>query len=287
MTDKDISIYIPVYNGEDTIEKCLNSILVQSVKPNTILVINDSSTDKTKEILEKYSKNITIITNQKNEGVSYSRNLAVNYLRTKYIASIDADVELSENWLEQLLLTVQKEKVTLVGGKMYEKYINNPFNLWRSLRLGQNWGENDLLNPNFIFGCNNLLDTTNLNLKDIYRNEHEYYKLNGDDTELGKELLKNQHRLYYNSRAICYHLQNDNALSLSKRYWRYMHYGDGLKKRGFFKTLKNLIRQFKRTLKWSFNDLYKFNFKLIKVNFLLLYYFIIIDIKFCFKKKYE
>ena len=66
-----------------------------------------------------------------------------------------------------------------------------------------------------------------------------------------------------------------------------MHYGDGLKKRGFFKTFKNLIRQMKKTLKWTFYDLCKFNFKLIKVNFLLLYYFIIIDIKFCIKKKYE
>lgn len=66
-----------------------------------------------------------------------------------------------------------------------------------------------------------------------------------------------------------------------------MHYGDGLKKRGFFKTFKNLIRQMKKTLKWTFCDLYKFNFQLIKVNFLLLYYFIIIDIKFCIKKKYE
>ena len=82
--------------------------------------------------------------------------------------------------------------------------------------------------------------------------------------------------MFYDSSAICYHLQDDNGLSLTKRYWRYLHYGDGLKKRNFFKTLKNLIRQTKKTLIWTSIDLFKFNFKLILVNFVILYYFIIL-----------
>ena len=45
--DKDISIYVPVYNGEKTIKACLDSILNQSLKPKKILVINDNSNDKT------------------------------------------------------------------------------------------------------------------------------------------------------------------------------------------------------------------------------------------------
>ena len=42
---------------------------------------------------------------------------------------------------------------------MYEKYINNPFNHWRSLKIGQQLGDEDLTDPSFIFGCNNILDT--------------------------------------------------------------------------------------------------------------------------------
>lgn len=283
----DISIYVPVYNGEKTIEKCINSILKQTIQPKKILIINDKSEDKTSEILTKYLDKIEVINNEKNMGVSYARNFAIKNLKTKYIASIDADVELSNNWLEQLINIITEKKITLIGGKMYEKYINNPFNLWRSLRLGQNWGENDLLNPKFVFGCNNLLDVSKIDKIDNYRTDLEYFKTNGEDIEFSNMIKKKKLDLYYCSKAICYHLQDDDALSLSKRYWRYMHYGDGLKKRGFFKTFKNLIRQMKKTLKWTFYDLCKFNFKLIKVNFLLLYYFIIIDIKFCIKKKYE
>jgi glycosyltransferase involved in cell wall biosynthesis len=85
MTD-DISIYIPVFNGEKTIIDCLKSIFKQTLKPKKILIINDNSTDNTKKILEKYLDKIEIINDAKNQGVSYSRNLAVNYLKTKYIA---------------------------------------------------------------------------------------------------------------------------------------------------------------------------------------------------------
>ena len=280
MKNSEVSIYVPVYNGQNTIESCINSILSQTVKPNKILVVNDNSTDQTAEILKKYSDKIEIINNRKNLGVSYIRNLATNYLKSKFIASIDADVELTNNWLEKLIDKANKENATLIGGKMYEKFLKNPYNLWRSIRLKQNWGEKDIHNPKFIFGCNNLLNTENLDNLDMYRNDHEYYKTNGEDIEFSKKILNQDMNLYYCSSAICYHLQDDNHKTLSKRYWRYIHYGDGLKKRNLYKTFKNIFRQFKKTLKWSIEDLIKLRFKLIKVNFLIFYNFAIIDYQF-------
>ena len=280
MKNSEVSIYVPVYNGQNTIESCINSILSQTVKPNKILVVNDNSTDQTAEILKKYSDKIEIINNKKNLGVSYIRNLATNYLKSKFIASIDADVELTNNWLEKLIDKANKENATLIGGKMYEKFLKNPYNLWRSIRLKQNWGEKDIHNPKFIFGCNNLLNTENLDNQDMYRNDHEYYKTNGEDIEFSKKILNQNMNLYYCSSAICYHLQDDNHKTLSNRYWRYIHYGDGLKKRNLYKTFKNIFRQFKKTLKWSIEDLIKLRFKLIKVNFLIFYNFAIIDYRF-------
>ncbi len=283
--DKDISIYVPVYNGEKTIKACLDSILNQSLKPKKILVINDNSNDKTLDILNRYKDKIEIIHNLPNKGVTYSRDLAVNTLGTKYIASIDADVELEKYWLEKIYSSLFETKATLVGGKLYEKFVNNPYNFWRSIRLKQNWGEKNILNPKFVFGCNNILDTTKLNLKELYTNKSEYFKTNGEDVELSLKLRKNNHILYYNNDAKCYHLQDDNGLSLAQRYWRYIHWGDGLKKRNLFKTFKNIIRQIKKTFIWSYMDIIEFRFKLILVNFLLLYYFIILDFKFYFKNK--
>jgi len=283
--NSQISIYVPAFNAESTIRLCINSILSQTQPPQEILIINDASTDNTHKILLSFGDKIKIINNPINLGVSHSMNIANDNLKTKFIAKIDADVELCPDWIELLIEKIQKEDATLIGGKMYEKFIKNSFNLWRSKRLKQNWGEDDLSSPNFIFGCNNILDTSKVGNFKKYRTDIDYFKTNGEDMEFSSYLKKNNHKLYYYSNAICYHLQNDDGLSLSKRYWRYKHYGDGLKKRNFIKTIKNIIRQFKRTIKWSFEDILNFNFKLLTVNLIIFYHFAVIDFAFYKKNK--
>ena len=283
MKNTDISIYVPVYNGEKTIEKCLNSILNQTLRPNNILVVNDFSNDRTSEILKKYGEKIVVHDNSKNYGLSFSRNFAINRLNSRYIASIDADVELDPKWLEILYEDMRKNQITFIGGRMFEKYIDNPCNLWRSIRIGQQWGDKSLSNPNFVFGCNNLLDTKNLNKKKIYNLDGEYFKTNGEDIEFSISLKKKNFKLYYSSLATCQHLQDDNYRSLSNRYWRYIRYGDGLKNRNLIKTLKNSFRQLKKTIKWIAQDAYKLRFNLIIINVFVFIYFIKNDFKIYLK----
>ena len=287
MINTDISIYVPVYNGEKTIEKCVNSILNQTLKPKKILIINDCSNDNTLEILEKYGDKIKICSNSKNKGVSYCRNFAINDLGTRFIASIDADVELASSWLETLYSKMQKNNITLIGGRMFEKYIDNPCNHWRSLRIAQQWGNKDIINPNFVFGCNNLLDTNNIEIKNIFNLQGDYFKTNGEDIEFSKYLKKKKLNIYYSSESICHHLQDDDINSLSNRYWRYLYYGDGFKKRNFIKTIKNMIRQFKKTINWSLQDIFNLRLGLLKVNFGVFINFCRLDYKHMKHKIYD
>ncbi len=231
----DVSIYVPAFNAENTIDKCLNSIFKQTICPDQVLVINDCSTDNTNKVLEKHIKRIKIINNKKNLGLSCSMNIANKNLKSRYVAKIDSDVELEPDWLEKNLNKLKRENnnITLIGGKMYEKYTDNPYNLWRSKRLKQNWGEKDILNPLFLYGCNNIVDTQNIDMKDIYRTDHKYFKTNGEDIEFCKLLKKRNLNTYYYSKAVCYHIQNDSGKTLAQRYWRWMLYGDGLKKKEF------------------------------------------------------
>jgi len=276
---KDISIYIPVYNGASTIEYALKSIFNQTIEPNEILVIDDCSTDKTFDILKKYEKRITIIRNDTNMGLAFTRNKALNYLKTKYVAAIDADVVLENDWLEVTSSVLTNKRCALVGGKLIEKYTKNKYNFWRSIRLKQNWGNDDVLNPPIVFGCNNLLDRSVFNENCKYDDSNPFYKTNGEDGIFSGKLKKNNYKLYYASKAICHHLQNDDAKSLSNRYWRYMYYGDGMKKRSFFKILKSILRQVRKTIQWSFNDISKNNFTLVLVNFEILLYFSHLEFK--------
>ena len=98
----NVSLYIPVYNGESTIESVLKSVLNLNPGPKEIIVVNDGSSDKTKEILESYKNQINIINNSANMGLAHSRNVGISTSKYEIIAALDADVEVEESWLKHL-----------------------------------------------------------------------------------------------------------------------------------------------------------------------------------------
>ncbi len=96
-----ISVIIPVYNGEEYIKRCIDSIINQTYDNIQIIVINDGSTDNTKSILEDYS-NIVLI-NKENEGVSKARNTGLSLATGDYVYFCDADDYLEKNAFEVLV----------------------------------------------------------------------------------------------------------------------------------------------------------------------------------------
>ncbi len=107
----EVSIIVPAYNVEDYIEKCIDSILNQSYKNFELLIIDDGSSDNTADICKAYLKDKRIkLICQKNSGVSNARNKGINMAKGKYIAFIDADDELAENYIEKMLKTLEATK---------------------------------------------------------------------------------------------------------------------------------------------------------------------------------
>ena len=130
----DISLYIPVYNGESTIERVLKSALELDPGPNEIIVINDGSTDDTLKILIKYKNKIKIINNTQNKGLAYSRNIGIEKAVNENVASIDSDVEVSSSWLKELNDTKNKFNSAMSGSKLIEKLKDeNIYNMWRHI----------------------------------------------------------------------------------------------------------------------------------------------------------
>jgi glycosyltransferase involved in cell wall biosynthesis len=271
----NISLYIAAYNAEKTIEKSIKSILQQTLKPKEIIVINDCSTDKTLSLLKNFNQ-IKIINNKKNYGLAKSRNIALKYSKYDLLASIDSDVICKKNWLETLFNTMVKNKADLIGGKLIDKYIKEPANHWRSYYLKQNWGDKQINNPQFIFGANFLLNKKkikNLNIK-----YNETFRTNGEDVNFSKVLKSKNCNLYYEPRAICYHYQFDDVISLSRRYWRYSYYGAGLKKLTLTRLIRLILRQTKVLFYWMYRDLLKKNYHFLNINLIMSYYFIILCI---------
>src|SRR3989338_9131651 len=97
----EISIILPVYNSEKTLEKCLASIFNQTVKNFEIIAVNDGSTDKSQDILRKYQNKITII-QQPNAGAAAARNVGAGQALGKFLIFVDSDTELKPDMLEKM-----------------------------------------------------------------------------------------------------------------------------------------------------------------------------------------
>jgi glycosyltransferase involved in cell wall biosynthesis len=96
------SIIIPVYNSENYIEECIESVLNQTFKAFEIIVVDDGSTDRTPEIVGKYSGIVTYIRHA-NQGPSVARNAGLKISRGKYLCFLDADDIYKPERLEKLI----------------------------------------------------------------------------------------------------------------------------------------------------------------------------------------
>ena len=282
MNKEKVSIYIPAYNAEKTIKDCIESVVNQTKKFDEIIVIDDKSTDNTLKILEEFS-NINIIKNNTNMGLGYNRNLGIKISSNNIVASIDADVVLSTRWLEIMINNISKNHNTMFGGKMTEKLIENKFNAWRAKYYSQNWGNKLLSNPPFLFGCNTIL------IKSLWKRVNGYdekFRTNGEDINFIQKIKsETDSQIIYQPEAKCFHLQDDNIETLSKRVWRYHSFGYKIKEPSLKKLIKLSIKQTKFLLQRFFRSLIKFDLSGIAISFKVFINFIKLEYIFLNKKK--
>lgn len=99
-----ISVIIPMHNAQDYIEKCIRSLQSQTYSNIEIIIIDDGSTDKSCERvmdLAEYDPRI-IYKHTENHGVFAARNTGLDMVKGEYIAFIDSDDFVKENWLEAM-----------------------------------------------------------------------------------------------------------------------------------------------------------------------------------------
>ena len=89
-----ISVVMPNYNGKRFVAKTIRSVLNQTYKDFELIIVDDCSSDNSVEIIRGFCEEdsrVCLITNEKNEGVSFARNMGIQKARGKYIALIDND----------------------------------------------------------------------------------------------------------------------------------------------------------------------------------------------------
>ncbi len=117
-----VSIIMPAYNAEKTIEKSIQSILLQSYKNIELIITDDGSNDNTLKIIKSLSKKdsrIRYISNEENKGCYYSRNIAIEQSKGKYIAIQDADDISLSNRIEKQLATIIENNLIFTISRIY------------------------------------------------------------------------------------------------------------------------------------------------------------------------
>ena len=113
---KLISIIVPVYNVEKCLVQCLDSIQCQTYKDFEVILVNDGSTDGSKEICEKYCQgDIRFrLMNQANQGQSVARNRGMQESTGDFITFVDSDDVIKEDMLDQLMKQMTSENIDIV-----------------------------------------------------------------------------------------------------------------------------------------------------------------------------
>lgn len=137
----EISIIIPVYNVENYLRQCLDSILNQTFQDFEIICVDDGSTDKSLEILEEYKKKDDrfVILRQNHLGAGAARNLGLKSAKGKYVQFLDSDDYFEKDMLEELykraikynsdMVVCSSRKVDEEGNIIESGNPNSPINM--------------------------------------------------------------------------------------------------------------------------------------------------------------
>jgi glycosyltransferase involved in cell wall biosynthesis len=165
-----VTIIMPVYNGEKYLKESIDSVLKQTFSNFELLIINDFSIDRSSEIIKSYNDvRIKLITNTKNEGILFTRNLGLTKALGKYIAILDCDDVAYRERLERQVSFLDKNKNCALIGSAVELIDENSQTISFSFQI---------INPkaipsNLLFG-NSIVHSSIMARKEILINNGGY-----------------------------------------------------------------------------------------------------------------
>jgi len=120
MTEK-ITVIIPVYNVENYLNKCLDSVLKQTYKNLEIIVVNDGSTDNSGTICQEYAQkdNRIVYIEKENGGLSDARNAGLDRMTGSYVTFVDSDDWIEQDYLETLYKKIVEYQADIAVGNYY------------------------------------------------------------------------------------------------------------------------------------------------------------------------
>jgi glycosyltransferase involved in cell wall biosynthesis len=198
-----VAIVVAVFNEEKHIVELLDSLLNQTHMPDSIVLVDDGSTDKTGEIIKSYSEKNSLIKYiyQKNSGPATARNKAWKSTNADICIFTDGDCEPSADWIEKLLKPFADEKVGATAGAY--RTINNESILARFVGHEIAWRYKNVKGEINAHGTYNLAVKKSV-LEDVGGLNEEYPRASGEDWDMTYKISK-KYKIIFVPEAIVGH----------------------------------------------------------------------------------
>lgn len=224
-----VSVVMPAYNAEKYLREAIDSILAQTYKDFEFIIINDGSTDRTKEIILSYSDpRIVYLENEENSGICVTLNKGLDAARGRYIARMDSDdIALPDRFAIQVDYMDQHPDIGVCGSDIEVFGEGIEPHIFTQLHTPGECAAGLLFNPCFahpsVFIRKEIIDKYDLRYKDEFRGLEDfelwwqiskYSKLNN----IAKALLKYRHHKGQETQNVCERTQKAFAKFLNIRY---------------------------------------------------------------------
>jgi len=121
-----ISIIVPIFNSQQYLKQCIDSILVQTYTNIEIILVDDGSTDMSSQICDAYTvkDNRVKVIHKKNGGNTSARKSGLNLVSGDYIAFVDSDDWIDDRMYEEMVNIIMQSKANIVASGCYEEYLD-------------------------------------------------------------------------------------------------------------------------------------------------------------------
>lgn len=232
---KKVSIIVPVYNTEKYLEKCLNSLLNQTLREIEIIVVNDGSKDKSQIIIDEYSSKFHQIKSfiKENGGLSDARNFGIDKAEGEYLAFVDSDDFVDHTMFETMYNLAKKNQSEIVMCGL-EK-VNEKGEAFRDLPQSPQLPEKINLKEDFtIFGEISCFACNKIFHRELFQNHRFLKGIHFEDIELIPKLILESNIISKVNQPFYKYFERQDSITKT-------HSGKGL---DMFKAIRNVKTSF-------------------------------------------
>ena len=213
-----ISIIVPVYNAEKYLSRCIDSILRQTFADFELILVNDGSSDKSKEICEKYSGSdprIKLI-NQKNSGVSAARNTGLDNASGEYIGFVDSDDFIEKNMYEELYNILKKTGADISVCGIKDVFSEETGNFQKSENKVLTFDVKSALECILSGKLLTMYSVNKLYKRELFENLRYPVGKIYEDTVLSVQIFSKCNKIAYSPAILYYYFRNPGSITFQK-----------------------------------------------------------------------